>query len=74
MVSDWVKIIWKWSQIALKKNNFNQFWSVGKNRFFKMHFFTPSKKVGLNLKSYSERFLTEFYENGKQKLPSTIND
>ena len=37
-------------------------------------FLTPSKKVGPNLKPYSERFLFEFYENGKQKLPTTIND
>ena len=35
---------------------------------------TPSKNVGPNLKPYSERFLFEFYENGKQKLPSTIID
>ena len=27
-----------------------------------------------NIKPYSERFLFEFYENNKQKLPSTIND
>ena len=33
-----------------------------------MHFFTPSKKVGPNLKPYYERFLSEFYENGKQNL------
>ena len=25
MVSDWVKLIWKWSQIAFKKNFFTDF-------------------------------------------------
>ena len=34
-------------------------------------FFNPLKKVGPNLKPYSERFFSEFYENGKQKLGST---
>ena len=38
-----------------------------------MGLFDPSKKIQPNLKPYSERFLPEFYENGKQKLPSTIN-
>ena len=39
-----------------------------------MQFVTPSKNVGPNLKPYYERFLSEFYENGNQKLPSTRND
>ena len=39
-----------------------------------MQFVTPSKNVGPNLKPYYERFLSEFYENGNQKLPSTTND
>ena len=39
-----------------------------------MGLFDPYKKVGPNLKPYYERFLSEFYENGKQKLPSTSND
>ena len=37
-------------------------------------FFTLSKNVGPNMKPYSERVLSEVYENGKQKLPTTIND
>ena len=41
---------------------------------FSLLFFTPSKKVWPNLKLYYERSLSEFYENGKQKLPSTTND
>ena len=47
---------------------------IGKNSFFKMQFVTPLKTVGPNLKPYYERFLSEFYENGNQKLPSTRND
>ena len=39
-----------------------------------MNFFTPSNKGGSNLKLYYERYLSEFHENGKKKLPSTIND
>ena len=35
---------------------------------------TVLKKVLPNLKLYYERFWSEFYENGKQKLPSTTND
>ena len=35
---------------------------------------TISKIVGPNLKPYYERVLSEFYENGKQKLPSLTND
>ena len=38
-----------------------------------MQFVTPSKKVGPNLKPYYKLFLSEFYDNGKQKLPSTTN-
>ena len=39
-----------------------------------MHFVTLSKTVGPNLKSYSEIFLSEFYENSKKNLPTlTIN-
>ena len=34
---------------------------------------TISKIVGPNLKPYYERVLSEFYENGKQKMPSTTN-
>ena len=41
---------------------------------FLIHCLTPLKKVWHNLKPYSERFLSEFYENGKQKLPNTKND
>ena len=46
MVSDWVKPIYKWSQIAFKKNAFsNVCWrtKIGKNCFFKMQFLTTSK-------------------------------
>ena len=32
MVSDWVKLICKWSKIAFLKNDFYRFWSLGKNR------------------------------------------
>ena len=47
---------------------------IGKNSFFKMQFVTSLKTVGPNLKPYFERFLSEFYENGKSKIPSTTND
>ena len=46
---------------------------IGKNRFFNA-FFVTTKNVEPNLKPYSERFLSEFYENGKQKLSGTINN
>ena len=46
------------------KNHFQKNAKIAKNRFFQMHFMTPSKKVGPNLKTDSERFLSEFYENG----------
>ena len=45
-----------------------------KQFFYINAFFTTSTNVGPNLKPYSEKFLSEFYENCKQKLPSTIND
>ena len=64
-------------KIAVEVDAKNRFWKKCKNRqksFFLMHFFTPSKKVGPNLKPYSERFLSEFYENGKQNLPTLTND
>ena len=35
---------------------------------------SPSKRVVPNLKLYSPRFLSEFYENGKQNLPTLTND
>ena len=41
---------------------------------FLLLFFTPSKKVWPNLKLYYQRSLSDFYENGKQKFPSTTND
>ena len=33
-----------------------------------MGLFDPSKKIGPNPKPYSERFLSDFYENSKKKL------
>ena len=39
-----------------------------------MQFVTTFKKVWPNLKQYYEIFLSEFYESGKQKLPSLTND
>ena len=57
----------------MQKIVFGKSVKIGKNCFL-MHFFTPSKKVGPNLKPYSERFLSEFYENGKQNLPTLTND
>ena len=39
-----------------------------------MQFVTPSKDVGPNLKPYYKRFLSEFYENGNQKFPSTTDN
>ena len=47
---------------------------IGKNCFFKINFFTSSKNVRPNMKPYSERFLSEFYENGLKKLPTPTND
>ena len=35
--------------------------------------FDPSKKVAPILKHNSDGYLSESYEHGKQKLPSTIN-
>ena len=35
--------------------------------------YDPFQKVWPNLKPYYERFLSEFYENGKQKSPTTTN-
>ena len=37
-------------------------------------YFTLSKKVGPNMKPYSERYLSEFYENGMKYLPALTND
>ena len=49
------------------KNHFEKNPKIGQNRFFQMHFFTPSKKVGPNLKPDSDRFLSEFSETGPKK-------
>ena len=64
-------------KLHLKKTIFPIFcrWTkMSENCFFKMQFVTTSKRVWPNLKSYSERFLSEFYENGKQNLPTLTNN
>ena len=42
--------------------------------FYLNVFLSPSKNIRPNMKPYSERFLSAFCENGKEQLPSTIND
>ena len=78
MVLNYVQLIWKWSQIVFKKtNNFPDFCrqtKLAKNEFFIILFFTPSSKVGPNLKLYFERSLSQSHENRNQKLPCTTND
>ena len=63
------------SQIAFKKKTiFTTFCpsaKIGKIVFFKCNLWQLPKKVWPNLKPYYERFFSEFYENGKQKLCST---
>ena len=77
MVLDKVPLSWKGSKIAFRNINFSDFCrrtKLAKNGFFLMLYLTPSNKGGSNLKLYYERSLSEFHENGKKKLPSTIND
>ena len=47
---------------------------IAKKKKNLMHFFTPSKNVGPNLKPNSEIFLSEFYDNGLKNLPTPTND
>ena len=47
---------------------------IAKNRYFQMHFLTPSKIVGPNLKPDSGRFLSELSETGPKILPTPSND
>ena len=56
-------------KIVLNKNP-----KFAKNRFFQMHFFTPSKKVGSNLKPDFDRILSEFSETGPKYWPTSTND
>ena len=78
MVLDQVQLIWKWSQIVFEKKKKNPDFcrqtKLAKNKVFLMLFLNPSNKVGPNLKLHYERSLSQFHENGKQKLPSTTND
>ena len=56
------------------KNCFQKNAKIAKNRFFQMHFFTLSKKVGPNLKPDSDRFLSEVSKTGLKKLSTMTND
>ena len=58
----------------IAKNCFEKNPKIAKNCFFQMHFFTPSKKVGPNLKPDSDRFLSEFSETGPKNSSTTTND
>jgi len=48
--------------------------NIGEKQGCLMHFFIPFNNVGPNLKSYLNRFLSEFDQNCKQTMSSFTND